>query len=401
MRKILILSGIIVVLAALLVIYYWPTIRGLEPTVRKPPVDIGEVINVPDMPLRLPVGFKISIFAEELGGPRVITSDPAGHLLASITADGKVVVLPDRDGNGQADETIVLLAGLNRPHGLAVRCTERCELYVAETDKITVYNYEYDEARKIHRPVNGRKIIDLPSGGRHFTRSIIFLPAPDDYRLLISVGSSCNVCYEDDWRRAKILAANADGSGLKEFAKGLRNAVFMAIHPVTGKIWATEMGRDWLGDDLPPDEINIVEEGKSYGWPVCYGQNVHDTDFDKRLYALNPCQEPFEAPSHIDIPAHSAPLGLAFFPEEGWPEEYWHNLLVAYHGSWNRSEPTGYKIVRYKLDSQGKYLGEEDFISGWLQGSEALGRPADILIRPGGIIYISDDKAGVIYRLTL
>ena len=108
---------------------------------------------------------------------------------------------------------------------------------------------------------------------------------------------------------------------------------------------------------------------------------------------------PFETPSAIDIQAHSAPLGLAFIPEEGWPEEYWYNLLVAYHGSWNRSVPTGYKIVRYKLDAQGRYLGEEDFITGWLQGSEALGRPVDILVQPGGVMYVSDDHAGVIYRI--
>ncbi len=161
------------------------------------------------------------------------------------------------------------------------------------------------------------------------------------------------------------------------------------------------MGRDLLGDNIPPDEINIIEEGKNYGWPICYGKNIHDDQFDKNTYIRNPCMEPFETPSSIDLQAHSAPLGLAFFPEEGWPEEYWHDLLVAYHGSWNRTEPTGYKIVRMRLDNEGKYEATEDFITGWLNGkNEALGRPVDILIQPGGLMYISDDKAGVIYRIT-
>lgn len=180
----------------------------------------------------------------------------------------------------------------------------------------------------------------------------------------------------------------------------------MAIHPVTGKIWATEMGRDFLGDDLPPDEINIIEESEWYGWPWFYGKNIED-------YKFSPYSRPIfvkePKPSYIDIPAHSAPLGLAFFPANSqWPEEYWNNLLVAYHGSWNRTDPTGYKIVRYKLDTQGNYFGDgstsspqvEDFISGWLKNNGAtLGRPVDILIQPNGSIYISDDKAGVIYRV--
>jgi hypothetical protein len=171
----------------------------------------------------------------------------------------------------------------------------------------------------------------------------------------------------------------------------------MNLHPVTGEVWATEMGRDWLGDDLPPDEINIIGEGRDYGWPICYGKNIHDAEFDKKVYARDPCAD--KTPSFIDIPAHSAPLGLAFFPEEGWPEEYWHDLLVAYHGSWNRSVPTGYKIVRYHLDSRGNYLGEEDFITGWLTPAGAVGRPVDILIQPGGKLYISDDRAGLIYKV--
>lgn len=398
MKKALSLFFLFFIIAAIIWIgfFYWKNLRGIGPALQEPPVDITQIINTTGMPLALPEGFSISIFAKDLDKPRVLAWDPAGNLLASIPSQGRVVALPDNNGDGVADATINVIENLNRPHGLAFRCRETCKLYIAETDQVAVYDYD----EKNLSAVNKRKIIDLPGGGNHVTRTLLFMPAPNEDKLLISVGSTCNVCDEEDWRRAKILIANHDGSDLKEFARGLRNSVFMAIHPVTGKIWATEMGRDLLGDDIPPDEINIIEEGNHYGWPYCYGKNVQDEDFYKGPEVRKPCEEVGVMPSHIDLPAHSAPLGLAFFPEEGWAEDYWHNLLVAYHGSWNRSVPTGYKIVRYKLNAEGNYEGVEDFITGWLAEEGALGRPVDILIQPGGKMYISDDKAGVIYRVS-
>lgn len=417
MKKIIIIILAVFVLdiAVWLAVFYWRNLRGIGPAISPPSQDITKLlpparpqpgeggpekpsqlpagVNETEFPLKLPAGFKISIFAKGLGNPRVMTYDPAGNIVVSIPAQGKVVALPDKNNDGIADEIVTVAEGLNRPHGLATRCTEKCEFFIAETDKVAVYDYD---ARTLKATIK-RKIIDLPGGGNHFTRTILFMPAPNDHKLLTSVGSTCNACEEKDWRRAKILISNADGGDLKTFASGLRNSVFMTIHPVTGKIWATDMGRDFLGDDLPPDEINIVEEDEWYGWPWFYGKNIEDYDFSpysRPSFAKEP------KPSHVDIPAHSSPLGLAFIPEEGWPQEYWHNLLVAYHGSWNRTVPTGYKIVRYKLDEQGNYLGEEDFISGWLTSEGTLGRPVDILVQPGGIIYVSDDKAGVIYKIT-
>jgi len=403
MKKILfIVTGFLVVIVFLwITIFYWTNLRGLWPAIQKPKEDISKLINTTGMPLTLPPGFSISVFAKNLMAPRVMTIDPSGNLLVSITAQGRVVALPDRNKDGVADEIVTVIDGLNRPHGLTFRCTDQCRLYIAETDQVAVYDYDNSTLKAI----NKRTVVALPGGGNHFTRTILFRQPPHENELLISVGSTCNVCYEDDWRRAKILTIPLDAVGipqdeLRVFASGLRNSVFMAFHPFTGQLWVTEMGRDFLGDDLPPDEINIIEDGKNYGWPICYGKNIHDIEFDKNLYLRDPCQEPWATPSYIDIAAHSSPLGLAFIPEVGWPEEYRHNLLVAYHGSWNRSVPTGYKIVRYKLDEQGHYLGEEDFISGWLTEKGVLGRPTDILIQPGGIIYISDDKAGIIYRVT-
>ncbi|MDP3999205.1 MAG: PQQ-dependent sugar dehydrogenase [bacterium] len=339
-------------------------------------------------PLKIAKGFAIEVFAKDLSGIRVMAQDSFGNIWFSQTDEGEISVLESRDGKVNAKHLV--WDNLNHPHGLAFDPQNPFYLYFAEEDKISRVTVYSDS------PVE--KVIDLPASGRHTTRTLGF--GPDD-RLYVSIGSSCDVCVEADSRRAKIFSMKKDGSDFKEFARGLRNAVFFTWNYVDGKMWATEMGRDFLGDNLPPDEINIIKEGGNYGWPICYGKNIHDTEFDKNIYFRNPCVEPFEIPSFIDIPAHSAPLGLAFIPEEGWPEEYWYNLLVAYHGSWNRSVPTGYKIVRYKLDARGKYLGQEDFITGWLQSDNtASGRPVQILTQPGGVVYITDDKAGVIYRVT-
>lgn len=376
-------------------------VSGITSLLRPPETNAPDTSGGNTLAFSLPDGFTAYVYAGNVGGARVLARDPRAGLIASLTSEGEVVALLDRDGNGKAEEPVVLLNNLNNPHGLALRCTEQCELYVAEEDGVTVYRYEYDDSAKLSYPIDGKKIIDLPAGSGHYTRSLLFMPSPDDHRLLTSVGSSCNVCEESDARRAKILVSNADGSDLQEFASGLRHTVFMTIHPVTDAIWGTEMGRDNLGDDLPPDEINIVEEGKNYGWPICYGKNVHDTNFDKNTYIRNPCMESFETPSHIDIPAHSAPLGLAFVPEEGWPEEFWYDALVAYHGSWNRSTPTGYKIVRFPLDAEGNLEGSpEDFMTGFIdENGNVIGRPVDILIEPGGVMYVSDDRAGMVYRI--
>jgi glucose/arabinose dehydrogenase len=387
---------------AWLAVFSWNNLRGIGPAVRRPSRDISRFIehvqggtNTADIPLRLPPKFSISLFAQGLGGPRVMVMDPSGTMLVSIPSQGRVVALPDEDRDGVADKVVTVIRGLNKPHGLAFRCSPQCRLYIAEEHQVVAYSYD----AKNFQAVKVKKIADLPEGSGHFTRTLLFLPKPHDDQLLISVGSSCNVCSENDWRRAKILIVSAEGGAPGVFASGLRNAVFMATHPRTKRVWVTEMGRDLLGDNLPPDEINIIDQGRNYGWPFCFGKNVHDDDFDEK--GTHFCREPDAAPSHIDIPAHSAPLGLAFFPEEGWPKEFHNDLLVSYHGSWNRSVPTGYKIVRYRLDNEGRYQEVKDFMSGWLrEDGIALGRPVDIMIRPEGAIFVSDDKAGVIYRIS-
>jgi glucose/arabinose dehydrogenase len=381
---------VVAVLAAGLGVF-WQKYKGLIAVSLPPKGDIAKTVqteaqNATDFPLKMPAGFSISVFAEKLGAPRAMI-DAKGTLLTSITAEGKVVALPDKNHDGKADEAITVLDNLDRPHGLALQCATSCRLYVAETNEVSVYDYDVEKFKATGK----KKITSLPGGGRHFTRSLLPLPT-DDNKLLVSVGSSCDVCRETDALRAKILILDIKTGELKPYASGLRNAVFLAARFGTKEVWATEMGRDFLGDNLPPDEINVIKEGKNYGWPICYGKNIHDAVFDKNVYVRNPCMEPFETPSTIDLPAHSAPLGLGFAPAS-WPEKYRGDIFVAYHGSWNSSIPTGYKIVSFHNG-----VGE-DFISGWLTAkNEILGRPAGLIFKDNAM-YVSDDKAGAIYKI--
>lgn len=344
-------------------------------------------------------GFNMNIFAEGVPGARVIIFDPKGTLLVSQTGEGKIVGLPDINGDGRADKIVGIAEGLKHPHGLAFKCVDSdCTLYVAEEDAL--YSYVYDaDTMSIS---NKKKLVSLPTGEGHYTRTLMFMPSPQENILLVSIGSSCNVCVEKDPARASIQAFDTMTGLMAPYATGLRNSVFMAISPVTGAVWATENGRDGIGDDIPPDEINVIEKGKDYGWPNCYGQNIHDTSFDKKTNAQNPCMTRGYVPAKIDLPAHSAALGMTFVPEEGWPEDMWYDALVAYHGSWNRTALTGYKIVRLPLDGSGKPTGEpQDFVSGWLRpDNTTIGRPADVFAMSGGVVYISDDQAGTIYKVT-
>ena len=403
-RFVLVLVGLFgAVLLAYAGVFAYRNLRGIGPVIKPPPVPIAQESKSLGFPLKLPSGFSISVFSSTLGAPRVLAFDPSGTLLVSIPSQGKVVALPDRNSDGSADGTITVIEGLNKPHGLAFQPTTK-KLYIAETDQVAVYDYDQGALRAS----NKKKIVDLSGGGNHFSRTIGFGP---DGKLYIAVGSSCNVCIEADQRRATILVADVTGRDpvTKVFASGLRNSVFFTWHPVTKDMWATDMGRDLIGDDIPPDEINIVKEDSFYGWPYCYGKNVQDKTFTQMGSGLRATQglPPTEicqnaTPSHIDLQAHSAPLGLAFVLSS-WPAEYRDDLLIAYHGSWNRSTPTGYKVVRMKLDAQGNYEGTDDFITGLLPqfgaSDGALGRPVDLLFDSQGNLYISDDKAGIIYKV--
>lgn len=393
---------ITIAIIGLLIYYYGRSIGPalLPPQQTKEPTQKNDQnLLTPSFPLTLDQHIKIGIFAQNVGGARVIIFDPNGVMLVSVPADGEIIAIPDTDNNLQADKTITIASKLNRPHGLAFwQENGKTYLYVGETNGVR--RFEYDSTTM--RLSNSQKIMDLPSGGGHYTRTIGFGP---DGKLYISIGSSCNVCIESDERRATIMRSNPDGSDARIYAKGLRNSVFFIWHEITKELWATDMGRDLLGDDTPPDEINIIspstDSGQNsvpnFGWPICYGKNIHDTQFDKNTYIRNPCMEPFEKESLIDLQAHSAPLGLAFIPSS-WPKELTGDLLVSYHGSWNRSIPTGYKIVRFEIENnRPKNETAIDFISGWLVGNQAISRPVDLKFDSKDRLFISDDKGGMIY----
>ncbi len=342
--------------------------------------------------LKAPPGFHISVFAEQVEGARMMIFTPGGVLLVSESGEGKVVALPDSKHAGKAERTVTVLDGLNEPHGLAFY---EGKLYVAENDAVRRYNW--DEANL--RASNPQKLADLPTGGGHSTRTVLFHGG----KMYVSAGSSCNVCIEKDPRRATVMEFNPDGSGQKIFAKGLRNAVGLAVNPKTETVWVTVNGRDWLGDDLPPETIyDLGKDGGDGGWPYCYGDRVPDSNFTKP--GDNRCQSVLEP--KVQMQAHSAPLGLAFYQGSRFPAEYRNNIFVAFHGSWNRSVPTGYKVVRVKLDDKGQPIGgAEDFITGWLAPGEKqkgrwMGRPVGIVFGSDGTMYLSDDAEGAIYRIT-
>lgn len=370
-------------------LFYWKNLRGAWPIVKE--VSYKTILTeTGSLPFELPEGFSMEIFAEDLPGARVLVQDGLGNFWVSQPKTGKITLLEVNNGKVTRQETV--FENLNNPHGLAIDPNDPLVLYIAE-------EHEISRAR-LYAEGTMETLLDLPSGGRHTTRTINFGP---DGRLYISIGSSCDTCIEDGERRAAIYSIEKDGRDFRKLADGLRNAVFFDWSYIDGRMWTTEMGRDLLGDNLPPDEINIIKEGRFYGWPYCYGKNIQDKTFDDSSRAGKICE--MAEPSYIDIPAHSSPLGLAFIPEGqgGWPQEYWYDLLVVYHGSWNRTEPTGYKIVRIDLDDAGNPIDNgrliHDFITGWLTDGGTLGRPVDLLIQPGGLMYITDDGAGVVYKV--
>jgi glucose/arabinose dehydrogenase len=346
--------------------------------------------------LKAPSGFHISVFADNIDSARMLVFSPGGVLLVSESGEGKVVALPDPKHTGKAERTVTVLDGLNEPHGLAFY---EGKLYVAENDQVR--RFEWDEAKL--QASNPQFLAKLPSGGGHSTRSIVFHSG----KMYISAGSSCNVCIEKDPRRAAVMEFNPDGSGMKIFAHGLRNAVGVAVNPETDTVWVTVNGRDWLGDDLPPETIyDLGKDGGDGGWPYCYGDRIPDSNFTKAgtNAGEDRCKSVLEP--KVQMQAHSAPLGLAFYEGSEFPAEYRDNIFVAFHGSWNRNIPTGYKIVRVKLDDKGQPQGgAQDFITGWLAPGETkkgrwMGRPVGVAFGADGSMYVSDDAEGVIYRIT-
>jgi glucose/arabinose dehydrogenase len=340
--------------------------------------------------LRVPDGFSISVFAKAPHA-RMMAFSPGGALLVTSTNDGKVLALPDYKFAGAAEKSVTVLQDLNAPHGIAFH---NGKLYIAETNQLQRFDWGESQLRAS----NGQVIAHYPGSGMHFTRTLLFANG----KMYVSIGSDCNVCDQKDPHRAAVMEYNEDGSGGRVFASGVRNSVGLALNPATQTIWATDNGRDWLGDSRPADEINdLGKNGGNFGWPLCYANQVLDVTQAKP--GDSRCKNTI-APK-VQIAAHSAPLGLAFYTGTLFPSDYHNDLLVALHGSWNRSRPTGYKVIRVQIGKQGEAQIKEDFVTGFIKPGEThkgewMGRPVDVIIGPEGAVYISDDAAGVIYRVT-
>ena len=335
-----------------------------------------------DGTLRVPDGFKVSIFAQNLRGVRYLALGPDKAIYASQPASGLIVKLTDRNNDGVADTTITVADGLHGPFGIAFRGDT---MYVAEEREVI----RFDPGRAQRVTI----IAGIPSGG-HSTRTILFGPPPEG-KLYLSVGSSCNLCDERDSLRATVSQFNPDGSGGRIFAKGLRNTVGMAFHPTTGELWGNNNDRDNLGDDIPPEHVNIIKDGRNYGWPQCYLPGKPNPE-----YSSADCSQ--VEPPAITVQAHSAPLGLAFYTATQFPADYRGDAFMTLHGSWNRSVPTGAKVVRVQVDGGGRRAtGVDDFITGWQRpDGSRWGRPVGLLVMPDGSLLVSDDLGGKIWRVS-
>jgi glucose/arabinose dehydrogenase len=336
--------------------------------------------------IELPPGFKIRLYAAGVPNARSLTMSPSGVIFVGSRQAGKVYAVLDTDQDHVADEVITIAAELNMPNGVAFR---KGALYVAEVNRVLRYDNIEKSLRNPPKPV----IVNdkFPQDQHHGWKYIAFGP---DGRLYVPVGAPCNVCKRKDPRYASIMRMQADGSQLEIYAHGIRNTVGFDWHPESGELWFTNNGRDWMGDDLPPDTLHHAPvQGLDFGFPYCHAGDVPDPEYGD----YRSCSE--FAPPAIKLGAHVAPLGMKFYRGKRFPAQYHNQIFIAEHGSWNRSIPIGYRITLVTL-AKNKPMKYEVFAQGWLQGDSAWGRPVDILVMPDGALLVSDDRAGVIYRIT-
>lgn len=338
--------------------------------------------------VQAPAGFEVQVFAEGLNGPRFMAFSPDGVLHVADRLNDRIVALPDGDGDGRADRVQVVAGDIPRPHSIVYH--DGAWYVGITTGVLRLVDADGDGVAEQQETV----IDTLPEGGQHSTRTVEFLP---DGRMVVSIGSSCNVCEEEDPRRAAIVIYDgANGGGERVYASGLRNAVGLAVQPVSGDLWASNNGRDLMGDDLPPENIYRIVDGGDYGWPHCHSGRIEDPD----LGFAGACEG--VDPPVTEMQAHSAPLGLTFYQGDSFPAGYQDDLFIAFHGSWNRSRPTGYKVVRLPFENGRPAAEVVDFATGWLdeESGEVSGRPVDVVPGPDGALYVSDDKGGFIYRIS-
>ncbi|MFL2715247.1 MAG: PQQ-dependent sugar dehydrogenase [Gammaproteobacteria bacterium] len=345
--------------------------------------------------LNAPEGFEISIYADGLESPRQMTETNDGSIIVGSKNGKNVYALQDLDGDGYSENKILLAKDLQNPTGVVVH---EGDLYFSEIDKIWrikdidgwLMSNNSDKLPKKEVYVD-----DLPSETWHGYKYIDFGP---DGNLYIPVGVPCNICLEPQTKDKRFAAIHkyVDGK-LVTVASGVRNSVGFDWHPKTNKLYFSDNGRDWLGDNSPSCELNVVnKEGSFFGYPYKHAKDVIDPEFGSLITNLD-----LEFVDPIaELGPHVAPLGIAFYDKIQFPEKYNDSLFVALHGSWNKyNGKSGYKVIFVKLDENGEYLYQEDFITGWLQNEKDWGRPVSPFIMNDGSLLISDDKYDVIYRI--
>lgn len=345
----------------------------------------GSSRGLPLHTIKLPPGFSIAVYAVDLPNARSMTLSDSGTLFVGTRSAGNVYAVIDDDHDFRADRIITVAQNLRMPNGVAFRDGD---LYVAEVNRVLVF-------RNIEKRLKEDSLFEVindyfPKDEHHGWKFIRFGP---EGKLYVPVGAPCNVCARDQNRYATIMRMNADGSALETYARGVRNTVGFDWHPLTNVLWFTDNGRDWMGDDLPPDELNSAPaKGLHFGFPYCHGGDIPDPEFG----TVRSCEE--FTPPKMKLGAHVAPLGMRFYTGTMFPGEYQRRIFIAEHGSWNRSTPVGYRITMVTLKGNAA-VEYEVFAEGWLKGEKAWGRPVDVLVMPDGSLLVSDDRAGTIYRI--
>ena len=336
--------------------------------------------------IKLPPGFTIALYADNVPNARGMALGQDGVLFVGTRDKGDVYAVLDKDGDQRADDVLTIARGLHMPVGVAYR---KGSLYVSAVDRILRFDNIDTRLKDVPPPV---VIADrFPKETSHGWKFIAFGP---DGKLYVPVGAPCNICEPDPDRYALIGRLNPDGSGYEIVARGVRNSVGFDWDPTTHDLWFTENGRDYLGDNQPPDELNhAAKPGLHFGYPYCHGSTLSDPEYGRK----HACRE-FTAPA-AELGAHVASLGMRFYTGGMFPKEFQNQIFIAEHGSWNRSKKIGYRITLVTQGEQGR-TQYSVFAEGWLQGQQAWGRPVDVLVMPDGALLVSDDSAGVIYRIS-
>jgi glucose/arabinose dehydrogenase len=343
--------------------------------------------EIPLKNLQVPTGFQIELWAHGNPGARHMTRGDKGTIFQGTRTIGRVYATMDKDGKRTSR---IIAEKLVQPNGVLFH---NGSLYVVAIHRVFRYDNIEEELAKgnVPTPVDLTDTFKLPTDVHHNWKFIALGP---DKKIYFQVGAPCNVCEINPGVHGQIRRYNLDGSDMEVVARGVRNTVGFDFHPKTGELWFTDNGRDWLGDDQPPDELNrLTKPGEHFGFPYCHGADIPDPDFN----GGRACDQ-FTAPARLLGP-HVAAIGMRFYTGRMFPEKYHGGIFIAEHGSWNRSTPVGYRVTFAKVEG-GRATSYEPFASGWLRGTAAAGRPADVLVMPDGALLVSDDKAGHLYRIS-